>query len=75
MSAPDEPQRPVQVIVRCGESETMVRLTLAEAGNLVIDPINAAVGDSEAGRDLQASDPARFRMIGHWANGLYWVTA
>jgi hypothetical protein len=72
---PGVPRRDVQVIVKHGTSETMVRLSLAEAGNFVFSPIIDALDDGDASFDLVESDPERHASLMRWARGLYGVTA
>ena len=72
-------ERPVTVTVQHGDTETMIRLSLAEFGNFVARPIIETLDDSEASWDMQeAEDPEereRFHTLFGWATGLYRVTA
>jgi len=72
---PGEPNRPVQVTITYGDNETMMRLSLAEYGNFIADPIIAAVDDGEASWDLQAANAERHASLMTWAHRLFGVTA
>lgn len=72
---PGEPNRPVQVIVKYRDTETMMLLSLAEYGNFIANPIIAAVDDGEAAWDLEQQNPERLASLAHWARNLFRVTA
>jgi hypothetical protein len=71
---PGTPRRNVQVIVKHLGNETMVRLSLAEAGNFIFSPIMDALDDGDASFDLVETDPERHASLTRWAAGLYGVT-
>ncbi len=72
---PGEPSRPVQVTITYGDNETMMRLSLAEYGNFIADPIISALDDGDAAWDLSEQNPERHTSLATWARNLYKVTA
>jgi len=73
--APGEPNRPVQVTITYGDNETMMRLSLAEYGNFIVNPVLDALDDGDASWDLQEQNPERHTSLMTWARGLFKVTA
>ena len=74
VTANHETRKPVQIIVKHGSSESMVRLTYAEAGNFVFNPIIDALHESDAALDLNVSDAPRLASLELWASRLFEIT-
>jgi hypothetical protein len=53
----------------------MMRLSLAEYGNFIVNPVLDALDDGDASWDLQEQNPERHASLATWARNLFKVTA